>query len=119
MARTALVETAAALNALSGAPTANAVDPTNGHEISFGKARRLVLRVAYTFAGAKTFTVKAGADGFAPKRGQGDLVLSLNNVTRYVVVESARFMQANGKCNIDIEAAATGNIEAVRLPAVS
>jgi hypothetical protein len=116
MPRTALVETPAAINA-GTLPTANAVDPTNGHTIPFGKARKLVLRINSTFAGAKNFTFLAGAYPPSGKAGQGNLVLAINAAVRYVTVSADRFKQADGNLYIDVEAAATGSIEAVRLPA--
>jgi len=116
MARTAISETALALNALA-TPVSNNVDPTNGHTMSLKKGRKLVLRLNYTFAGAKTFTVKAGAYPPSWAKGQGDLVLSLNAVVRYLVIDAGRFAQADGTLWFDVEAAATGTIEALRLPA--
>jgi len=112
VARTPIVE-APIVKASAVAPVTTAIDPTNGHQVAFGKARKLLLRLNATFAGAKTYTLKAGTVG--PRIGQGDLVLSLNNVTRYVQVDADRFMQSDGNLYIDVEAAATGTIEALRL----
>jgi hypothetical protein len=109
------VESPAVLNA-SVTPTTTAVDPTNGHQVAFGKSRRLLIRINSTFAGAKTFTFKAGVHG---KSGQGDLIVSLNAVVGIIVVESARFKQADGNLYIDVAAAATGTVEAYRMPAVA
>jgi len=115
MARTAIAETALAVNALA-TPVTTAVDPTNGMTVALKKGRKLVFRIAYTFAGAKTFTVKAGAYPPSWAKGQGDLVLTLNNVTRYLVIDAGRFAQADGQVYVDIEAASTGTVEALRLP---
>jgi len=118
VARTLIAETDAAVNAgVASAPTA--VDPTNGMYGVFGKSRRLLIKINSTFAGAKTFTFKAGAQyNPAQKSGQGDLVVSINADVQYVVLESARFAQADGSFYCDIAAAATGDIECVRLPGV-
>jgi len=116
MARTAVAETALVLNT-GVAPVTTAVDPTNGMFVALKKGRKLVLRINYTFAGAKTFTVKAGAYPPAWAKGQGDLVLSINAANRYCVLDAGRFVQADGTLWFDIEAASTGTVEAVRLPA--
>ena len=116
MPRTAVTVTTAARDAAT-APAATTIDPTNDHSVAVGgETRKLLFRINATFAGAKTYTFKAGANPPAARAGLGDLVLSLNAVVRYVTIECARFMQADGAIYIDVEAAATGDIEAIKLP---
>jgi hypothetical protein len=115
MPRTAVTVVTPAVNA-GTAPTTTNLDPTNGHSITVGKKRRLLVRINSTFAGAKTFTFKAGANPPASRAGLGDLVVSINNAVRWVVLESARFKQTDGAIYLDVESAATGTVEAVALP---
>lgn len=99
-------------------PAGTAVDPANGHQVTPPRQfRKLLLRVAYTFAGAKTLTLKAGATPPAESAGQGDLVVTLNNQTSWIgPLESARFEQKDGSLWLDVQAAATGTITAFALP---
>lgn len=112
MARTALpINTT--YNAGS-APTATAVDPTNGHVINLGTlaAEDVLILVNNTFAGTKTVTVKAGANPPALSAGQGDLVVTCAASTNAIpiLIESARFAQADGTINLDLAASMTGTI---------
>jgi hypothetical protein len=75
------------------------------------------LVIAATFAGAKNYTIKAGANPPALNAGQGDLVIAINNTTKLVgPLTSARFVQKDGSLNVDVEAAATGTIAAIHVP---
>lgn len=117
MARTAITVTTLTANASTANPAGTAVDPTNGHVITGVPLEELVLEINSTFAGAKNFTVKAGANPPALSAGQGDLVVALNAVIgRIGPLTSARFSQADGALHIDVEAAATGTIKAFRVP---
>jgi hypothetical protein len=97
-----------------------AVDPANGHSITPSSAAGLTLLVAgFTFAGAKTLTVKAGtpgANGWPAGAALGDLVVSLNNQTAHIVFESHRYLQPDGSIYIDIQAGATGTLRVYSLP---
>jgi hypothetical protein len=116
MARTAITITALPANAGTAPAAGTAVDPTNGMSVAAGGlTRRLLLHIKATFAGAKNYTLKAGANPPAVRAGVGDLVLAINNAERFVVLEAARFVQADGTLNLDIEAGATGTIAAYRL----
>jgi hypothetical protein len=108
------------LNAGTVAVTGGTADANLGHEVPFRKARRLVIRINEG-TGLGTWTFKAGSrDLAAPKGGQGDLVLSVQNATQYVTVESARFMQTDGNLYIDVNSVpGTRTIAALRLPAVA
>jgi len=119
MARTAVPVTALTANAENENPTTTAIDATNQHEIaSGGETDRLLLRIVNTFAGSKVVTIKAGVNPPAFRAGLGDLAITMGaqNDVAYVVLESARFAQADGKINIDVAASMTGSILALRLP---
>lgn len=117
MARTAVTITKLNENAVTANPAGNALDPTNGHIISGVPLEELVLEINSTFAGAKNFTVKAGANPPALAAGQGDLVVALNAVVgRIGPFTSARFIQADGSLWLDVEAAATGTVKAFHVP---
>jgi len=113
-----------AINAGTTAIAGGTADANNGHQVAFSKSRRLVLRINEGTSAAGTWTIKAGAGstaGPAQKAGQGDLVILPGaSETKYVVVESARFMQADGKLYVDVNSVpGTRTIAALRLPAVA
>lgn len=117
MARTAVTVTELTANSSTANPAGDAVDPTNGHIVSGVPLEELFLEINSTFAGAKTFTVKAGANPPAEMAGQGDLAVSLNAaVGRIGPLTSARFIQADGSVWLDVEAGATGTVKAFHLP---
>src|SRR5581483_155136 len=90
MARTPVPTTELVVNSNIADPAGTAVDPTNGHIISVAplpagaQLEELHIEINSTFAGAKTFTFKAGANPPALSAGQGDLVVSLNAVVGHV-----------------------------------
>ena len=112
MARTALPVTTVYNS--GAAPTATAVDPTNGHVIaaSATPTEELLIVVNNTFAGTKVVTIKAGDSPPALAAGQGDLAITCAASTDGIPlrVESARFLQADGTINLDIAASMTGTI---------
>lgn len=117
MARTAVPPTALTANAATADPAGTAVDPANGHVISGVPLEELMLEVNSTFAGAKSFTIKAGANPPALEAGQGDLVVAINNAVRLIgPFTSGRFAQADGSLWLDVEAAATGTVKAIHVP---
>lgn len=118
MARTVLTVNELAANSSIADPAGNAVDVANGHYIpATTNLEELYLRVNLTFAGAKNITIKAGASPPALSAGQGDLVVAINNATKILgPFSSARFAQADGTMNIDLEAATTGTIYAFHMP---
>lgn len=113
MARTAVTPTTLAADASTLQATGSALDPANGHVIAGPTVdSHLLIDIDSTFAGAKTFTIKAGvlAGG-----ALGDLVVSLNAQRALIRVSLWRFMQVDGSINIDVAAAATGTIRAYRV----
>lgn len=117
MARTAVTVTELTANTSTADPAGNAVDPTNGHIVSGVPLEELMLEVDSTFAGAKNFTIKAGANPPADAAGQGDLVVALNAVVGLIgPFSSARFIQADGSLWLDVEASATGTVKAIHVP---
>lgn len=100
-------------------PAGTTIVVANGAVINgAGDTKRLLVRVANTFAGAKIVTFKAGVNPPAPRKGLGDLAASVPASTgvSLFVLESARFLQADGSIQIDFEAGMTGNVSAVRVP---
>lgn len=117
MARTAVTVTELTPNSSVADPAGTAVDPTNGHIVSGVPLEELMLEIDSTFAGAKNFTVKAGANPPADAAGQGDLVVALNaTVELFGPFTSARFIQADGSLHFDVEAGATGTVKAIHMP---
>lgn len=120
MARTNVPVTALTANAENENPATTAIDATNNHVIpAGGDMGRLLLRIVNTFAGSKVVTVKAGVNPPAFRAGLGDLAITMaaQNDVAYVLLEAARFAQANGDIYVDVAAATTGSILAMRLPA--
>lgn len=118
MARTALTLTELTPNGQIADPAGNAVDPANGHILNNPfNFEELYLEINSTFAGAKTFTLKAGVSPPALSAGQGDLIITLNAaIGRCGPFTSARFVQADGSLWIDVAAVATGTIKAFHVP---
>jgi hypothetical protein len=119
MARTNIPVVEMVANSNIADPAGTAVDPANGHVITManGGLEELYIEINSTFAGAKTFTFKAGANPPALSAGQGDLVVTLNAAVGIVgPLSSARFAQKDGSLQIDVAAAATGTIKAIHLP---
>lgn len=112
MARTALPVTTAYNS--GAAPTATAVDPTNGHVIaaSATPTEELLIVVNNTFAGTKVVTIKAGDSPPASASGQGDLAITCATSTNGIPIriDSSRFLQADGTIEIDLAASMTGTI---------
>ncbi len=88
-----------------------------------GDTHDILLELANTAEAAATMTVAvlAGDNPPAFRAGLGDLAISLaQNAVKYVVLESARFMQSNGVINVKSTPASTKTqtlaIRAYRLP---
>lgn len=122
MADTAVPNTAVKRNDAVADPAGTAIVHANKHVITptkgFGK---VLLRLTNTTASEKVISVVAGANPPAQSAGQGDLALTFaaGNVTpvvKWVVLESARFVQADGAIHITVAASTTGNIAAFQLP---
>ena len=112
MARTELPVTTAYNS--GAAPTATAVDPTNGHVIAASDTptEELLIVVNNTFAGTKVVTIKAGDSPPASAAGQGDLAITCATSTNGIPIriDSSRFLQADGTIEIDLAASMTGTI---------
>ena len=114
MARTALPMTTTPANTGS-APTATAIDPTNGHVITLSTTplEDVLIVVNNTTVSTKVVTIKAGANPPALEAGQGDLAVTCAASTNCIPIgplSSGRFVQADGTVNIDIAASMTGTI---------
>jgi hypothetical protein len=95
-------------------PGTTAVDPANGHELTFVKSGDLILEVNNTATVAKTVTLKKGLDPTL-SLGGGDLgPLSVPAASRRFIgpIDSARYVQPGQKINVDLEAGITGTIAA-------
>lgn len=121
MANTAITMNSLALgdNAL---PTAVAIVHANTHVITpTQNSSKVLIRCTNTTASSKVFTVVAGDKPVAGSSGQGDLTFTLTDgsttpTERWLVLESARFMQSNGTYEITVAASTTGFITAMQLP---
>ena len=118
MARSAVTVSKCLLYNTAYAVTADACDLANDHEIDASEMShdRLLIRIA----GATTdmiVTFKAGAFSDA---SLGDLAVTVETTDVVcIVLEASRFLQSNGKINIDLAStgAVTGaTIEAYLLP---
>lgn len=123
MARTAVTVTSLSMDAgvdVKSATIATAIDATNGHKISTdGRTKRYLIHVKNTFAGAKVVTAKAPSSQVpAFRSGLGDKAVSVAASTgeQMLVLDAARFEQANGEIWLDIEASMTGTIAVYKLP---
>lgn len=120
MARTAVTKNTFTGHTAAGLtdPTPTTLDATNHHVIAApSESELLVLKFKNTTATSKGITLKAGA-GY-PLVGQGDLALTAiaqNAIRWYGPFTSARFMQADGTINIDVDSGATGEITAYVIP---
>lgn len=121
MPRDAVTITDLALNGGVAAVAGTTIAPANGAVIDTSgyKGRKLVVEVTNTAVADKVATVKAGANPPAWRAGLGDLALTVPANTGDVLVclESSRFLQADGKINIDFGAAMTGAVKCYALPA--
>lgn len=123
MPRTDTPITALPANGATARPAGTAADPTNQHVIAAaGKMDRLIVEFTNTTAGAKACTVKAGVNPPAFRKGDtGDLTtgaIAQNAVSILGPFEAARFAQADGSINVDVDSATTGTIRVYRLAKV-
>jgi hypothetical protein len=123
MARTNVPVTSLALDAKVDAPAAVVIVHASGATIAAGgDTRKLLVVLTNTTAAEKIMTIKAPTTNpNAVRSGIGDLAITFaaGNVTaqvKYVVLESARFAQADGSISIDFAADTTGFMNAYRLP---
>lgn len=122
MPRTALTVTTLTANAGVADVLASAgvaIDATNSHVLTTTKPLdSYIIRVNNTTAGTKVATIKKGGNPPADASGVGDLAISCTNgqVKFIGPLESARFIQADGTLNIDIEAGMTGFIQVFQIP---
>jgi|AntRauTorcE11898_2_1112593.scaffolds.fasta_scaffold18665_3 hypothetical protein len=122
MADTAITGTALSLNSATANPAGTAIVHANTHVITpTGASSKLAIRLTNTAASEKVMTILAGDNPPADAAGQGDLAITFaagdsTPVVKWVVIESARFIQNNGTIRIDVAASTTGNIAAIELP---
>lgn len=83
-----------------------------------GKTAKLMLRIAITGGTPGTISINAGVNPPAFRQGLGaaTVVVPETSGVKYVVIESARFAQANGDIYLDFNAGAVGTVTCLRLP---
>jgi hypothetical protein len=118
MPRDAVAVTALASGAATATPAGVAVNTTNGATIgAIGDGSRVVVRVTNTHTATHIVTFKAGVNPPALRAGLGDLEVSLLKETDVLVVlETARFVQADGTINVDYATGLTGAISVLKIP---
>ena len=96
-------------------PTTINVDNQAEIPYTVGSGHKIALHVKNTNVGAKEVTIVAS--DFGPRRGDGDLVVSVDADTgeELIVVNEDRFGQSDGFIHADFEAAMTGSIIAYEL----
>lgn len=119
MARDAVAITALSANAGAANPAGTAITPANGANIAGAQdTSRLLVRVTNTHGSDHPVTFRAGVSPPAVRKGIGDLSVTVPQTTGdvLVVLESARFVKADGSIDVDFDTAMAGKISAVRLP---
>lgn len=119
MPRDAVAITALASGTAAAQPAGTAINVTNGANVAaVGDTSRILVRVTNTHSSPHDVTFKAGATNPpAARGGLGDLVVTVANASEQIVVlESARFVKADGSIDVDFSAGFTGIVSAVRLP---
>jgi hypothetical protein len=101
------------------AGTGTALDASNTHIITpTGRLEDMVILVQNTEGSTNVITFAAGANPPASSSSLGSLALTLAATTGYQlmpVLESARFLKANGTVTFTLEAGTTGFCMAVQL----
>jgi hypothetical protein len=97
--------------------TVGTVDVSNDMYIpSTAKTSRGLLYVVTAGTGG-TITIAAGDNSPAGRSGLGSLSIIIGlNTTRYIPLESARFMQSDGTINVDLADMNASNIAFIQLP---
>ena len=115
MARDAVTITPVTLNAGTAQPAGTTVVVANGASIAAEYGDNLMLEIRNTDGTDRVATVKAGV---GPTAEYGDLDITVPATTGVMMatIESARFMQADGKIYVDFAASFAGTIAAYRLP---
>jgi ribosome-binding ATPase YchF (GTP1/OBG family) len=118
MARGSVTITAVPIETATVRPAGLTVVQADGATIpAAGDTRKLLIEFNQTDATARVATIVKGAGAQAVRSGIGNLVtVGTQNVPEYVILESARFAQADGSIHIDFAASWAGTVRAYRLP---
>lgn len=120
MARDAVTVNQLVLNDSLAAATGTAINTTNGASIDLAgyKGQTIIVEVKNTAGAAYDVTFKAGDNPPAFRAGLGDLVeeIPATSGDEIFVLETARFMQNDGKIYADFETSMTGYIKAYAMP---
>ena len=119
MARDAVTVTDLVSGAGTTNPAGTTINTTNNANIAGIKdSSRVVVRVTNTNGTDRVVTFQAGANPPAVRKGLGDLAVTVPATTgdKLIVLESARFVKADGSIDVDFGASMAGVISAVRIP---
>lgn len=122
MARTAVTVTSLA-NTGTAESAGTTADPTNDHEITAAALtfplEELMLVFKNTNASDRVATIVAGDSPPAFGAGVGKLDVTVLATTGVMIVsglESGRFLQSDGRLEIDLAASFAGTVHAYRVP---
>lgn len=119
MARTNVPLSLSVLNGSLTTPAGTTADQPNGHIIPVAsRSQRIIVRLTNTNGTARVATFKAGVNPPAFRKDLGDLAVSVPATTGdvLVVLESARFVQADGSIWVDLAASFAGTVTAISMP---
>lgn len=115
MARVDIALTQSAINAGANITEVDLnTGAASGMKVAADKDGKIIIVVDCTHASAQTLTVKAPTGAEYSNEGQGDLAITTaQNVQQAIIVEGARFLQADGYVYLDCTTDATGAIAAI------
>lgn len=119
MARTSVPLSTLTLNGSTATPAGTTADQPNGHTIPVaGRPQRVIVRLTNTNGTNRVATFKAGVNPPAFRQSLGDLAVTVPATTGdvFVVLESARFVQADGSIWLDLAASFAGTVTAIAMP---
>ncbi len=118
MARTAVPVTTITPNASNTMPAGTTIVQADGASIPAGDTTRLLIRIRNTNGSDRVATILAGDPALAPRASLGNLAVTVPATSGDVllVVESARFKQADDSIHVDFAASFAGTISAILLP---
>jgi hypothetical protein len=119
MPRDAVTVTNLSSGVAATTPAGTTINTTNGAVITAaGGTERLLIRITNTNGTNRVATINAGDNPPAVRASMGALAITVPATTGdvSVVVESARFLQADGTIEVDFAASMAGIISAIRLP---
>jgi hypothetical protein len=117
MAITTLTATALVVNTVSAdlpVTSFTAIDADKTMQVSYPREGKLLLILNNTTAGAKDFSISAGE---YISNGIGALTIAMaQDDVRFIVIDSSRFKDFDGKVSIEFADSTTGFVGALSLP---